>query len=315
MSKAGLHRVKGEGPLLRAADLFLLGLDVERGASDHTLDNYSRDLRDYLDFLSTEGVTEPDGVRRDHVRKFLHRREAQGLAARSRARVLSTLRGFHRHCCEAALAAADPTEGLAGPRLPRSLPRVLSIEEMGRLVRAPDPTTPLGARDRALLELLYACGLRATETCRLTLESLMESEGLLRVRGKGRKERLVPVGEVALRAVAAYRDGVRPALLKGRSRAELFVNARGGPLSRVGLWKILRKHASAVGLQAKVTPHAIRHSFATHLLMGGADLRAVQEMLGHADISTTEIYTHLDRDYLRQEHLLHHPRAHRVAGD
>jgi integrase/recombinase XerD len=305
----GLTAMSGEGPLLRAADLFLLGLDVERGASSHTLESYGRDLREYLGFLFAEKLTEPGQVDRRHLQKFLFERERQGLGARSRARLLSTLRGFHRHCCEAGLCASDPTEQLRGPRLPRSLPRVLRIEEIDALLSVPDPTTPLGQRDRALLELMYASGLRASETCGLAVEQALVGERLVRVRGKGDKERLVPMGEPAAHAITTYLAGARGRLVRHRSPRTLFVNARGGPLSRVGLWKILRGHAARCGLEGKVSPHTLRHTFATHLLLGGADLRVVQEMLGHADIRTTEIYTHLDRDHLRQEHLLHHPRS------
>lgn len=314
MNASGLTPLSGEGPLLRAADLFLLGLDVERGVSRNTLESYGRDLRDYLGFLIERDLREPGQVERRHLQEFLHLREGEGLGARSRARLLSTLRGFHRHCCEAGLSGTDPSDRMPGPKLPRSLPRVLKVEEVERLLGTPDVKTPLGLRDRALLELMYACGLRASETCGLPVESIVLQERLVRVRGKGDRERIVPVGEPAVAAVRRYLSEARPRLVKEKRPRELFVNGRGTSLSRVGLWKILRRHASRCGLDARVTPHTLRHSFATHLLVGGADLRVVQEMLGHADIRTTEIYTHLDRDYLRQEHLLHHPRARRREG-
>lgn len=297
--------------LFRATDAFLLGLDVERGASQNTLEAYSRDLRDYLEHLASSGVRSPQEVSREHVLEFLTQRERAGLSARSRARLLSTLRGYHRHCCEAGLCILDPTENLTGPRLPRSLPRSLRIEEVERLLEVPDLSTTLGQRDRALLELLYACGLRASEICNLILSGVDLGERQIRVRGKGDKDRLVPLGEPAADALRQYMEGGRTQILRTGSPDRVFLNARGGALSRVGLWKILKRHAAVVGLANRVTPHVLRHSFATHLLMGGADLRAVQELLGHADIRTTQIYTHLDRDYIREQHLLHHPRARR----
>jgi len=297
----------------RGADGFLLGLDVERGASRNTLDAYGRDLRDYLDYVTEQGLEHPRAVERHHVRGFLHRRERDGLGARSRARLLSTIRGFHRHCCESGLCPHDPTAELPGPRPPRKLPRVLSQEEVERILTAPAATREeLRQRDIAMLELLYGSGLRASELCALAVRSIDAENRTLRVVGKGDKERVVPVGDYAAEAVERYRGDGREVLLKGRAREELFLNARGGALSRVGLWKVLQRHATSCGLDGRVGPHTLRHSFATHLLHGGADLRAVQEMLGHSDIRTTEIYTHLDRDYLRQEHLLHHPRAHRA---
>ncbi len=299
--------------LSRAVDAFLLGLDVERGISANTLESYGRDLRDYLRHLARCGVRAPAEIGRAQVLDFLTRREREGLGAKSRARLLSTLRGFHRHCCEAGLSPVDPTDDLAGPRLPRTLPRSLSIEEVGRLLETPDPGTPLGLRDRAMLELLYGCGLRASELCGLTRDALDLEGAQLRVRGKGDKDRLVPMGEPARAALRRYLEEARATWPRAALSDRIFLNARGGPLSRVGLWKILRGHAAAAGLNERVTPHVLRHSFATHMLMGGADLRAVQELLGHADIRTTQIYTHLDRDFLREQHLLHHPRARRVG--
>jgi integrase/recombinase XerD len=298
-------------PLLRATDAFLLGLDVERGASGNTLESYARDLRDYLEHLSSRGVRAPEEVSRELVLEFLTLRERAGLGARSRARLLSTLRGYHRYCCESGLCALDPTQNMTGPRLPRSLPRSLRIEEVERLLAAPDASTPLGCRDRALLELLYACGLRASEICGLLLSGIDLPGRQVRVRGKGDKDRLVPLGLPAAEALQRWLDTARPPILRPNSPDRVFLNARGGSLSRVGLWKILKRHAGGVGLANRVTPHVLRHSFATHLLMGGADLRAVQELLGHADIRTTQIYTHLDRDFVREQHLLHHPRARR----
>lgn len=305
---------RGEGPevglsLQRAADGFLLGLDVERGASRNTLESYARDLRDYLDFLTRRGIRELGAVEPFHIRAFLHEREQAGHGPRSRARALSSLRGLHRHACESGLCREDASARFHGPRLPRSLPRALRPAEVERLLASVDPDHRLASRDRALLETLYACGLRASEICSLALTAFDERESILRVRGKGDKERWVPVGQAAVDALEVYRDGLRRELASRTAATGLFLNARGGNLSRVGLWKILKGVARRAGLADRVTPHVLRHSFATHLLQGGADLRVVQELLGHADVQTTQIYTHLDRDHLREQHRRFHPRA------
>ncbi|HEX9640332.1 MAG TPA: tyrosine recombinase [Candidatus Krumholzibacteria bacterium] len=312
MKPSQLQSFEAEQALLQAADGFLLALDIERGSSPHTLDAYARDLRGYLEFMSKRRVKHPAEIHRELLREYLAEPRVAGLAARSRGRLLSAIRGFHRHCCEAGLSTSDPTEHFRAAMPPRSIPQVLSIGEVERLLEAPAArNATLRQRDRAMLELLYGSGLRASELCVLPLRSVDLRERNVRVLGKGDKERQVPLGGESVAAVALYRDDAREILLKGRAREELFLNVRGGALSRVGLWKVLQRHAAACGLAGRVGPHTLRHSFATHLLYGGADLRAVQEMLGHSDIRTTEIYTHLDRDFLRQEHLLHHPRARR----
>ncbi len=299
--------------LALARDGFLLALDVEGAASTHTLESYARDLDRYYEHLLARGIEDIAAVGRSDVLAFVQAMADAGLGARSRARALSAVRGLHRHACEAGLAGADPSDDVPGPRLPRYLPRVLSVEEATRLIEAVDPAHRLASRDRALLEVLYGCGLRASEICGLEITALDEREGLLRVRGKGDKERQVPVGQPALEATLAWRDGLRRELLRGRSERALFLNVRGRPLGRMGLWKILRRVALRAGLSDRVSPHVLRHCFATHLLRGGADLRAVQELLGHADIRTTQVYTHLDRDVLRRLYLEHHPRA-RAGG-
>lgn len=308
-------RMKGSGAdeLLRVADGFLLAIDVERGASGRTLEAYGSDLRRYLDFLEQQGRANVGSIHRRDVLDFLESCEAEGLGARSRARVLSAVRGFHRWACEAGIAGDDPTDDLRGPRLPRSLPRALGPTDVQRLLGAVDPAHRLHDRDVAILELMYSCGLRASETCGLPVEAIDFGEAWIRVRGKGDKERIVPVGRPALRAVAAWRDGLRRELLGTRDQAALFLNARGGALSRMGLWKILRRISERCGLADRVSPHVLRHCFATHLLQGGADLRAVQELLGHADVRTTQIYTKLDRQQLVRLHQKCHPRA-RASG-
>ena len=295
--------------LAAARDGFLTGLQIERNSPENTIEAYARDLARYVDHLTRSGVDSLAAVRPRHVTDFLESLHQAGLAARSRARTLSAVRGLHRWACEAGLCGDDPSREVSGPRLPRGLPRALRPVEIDRLLGAIDAAHPLAPRDRALLELMYSCGLRASEVCALGVESLDAGEALLRVVGKGDKERQVPVGLPALSAVVDYRDGLRPRLVAGRVEGALFVNARGGRLSRMGLWKILRRWATPAGLADRVTPHVLRHCFATHLLQGGADLRAVQELLGHADIRTTQIYTRLEREHLIRLHRDHHPRS------
>jgi len=297
--------------LLRVFDSWKTGLTIERDASAHTIDAYDRDLQRYLEHLAERGVHRLADAKVADVVSWLESLDALGLAARSRARALSAVRGLHRWACEVGDAKVDPTREVGGPRLPRGLPRALSADDVERLLDGVDPAHALAERDRALFELMYSCGLRASEVLALRVESLDAGEALLRVVGKGDKERIVPVGGPALEAVEVYLEGLRPRLIAGKSEAALFVNARGGALSRMGLWKILRRTALRVGLADRVTPHVLRHCFATHLLQGGADLRAVQELLGHADIRTTQIYTHLEREQLVQLHRAHHPRSSR----
>lgn len=301
------------GDLLRVAEGFLLAVDVERGASPRTLEAYGGDLRRYLDWLEARGIEQVSRITRRDVLAFLQGCEEEGLGARSRARLLSSVRGFHRWAVEAGVAAEDPTDDLRGPRLPRSLPRALQPADIERLISGLDRDHRLWLRDRAILELMYSCGLRASETCTMPVEAVDFAEAWVRVRGKGDRERVVPVGRPALEAVRAWVRELRPSLVGAAARSELFVNARGGPLSRMGLWKILRRSAVRCGLEDRITPHVLRHCFATHLLQGGADLRAVQELLGHADVRTTQIYTKLDMRHLVDLYRGCHPRA-RAAG-
>lgn len=232
-----------------------------------------------------------------------------GLEPSTIRRQISALRTYFKFLGGEGVVARDPTERLDTPKGWRRLPTVLSVTEIERLLGAPDADTPLGIRDRALLELAYATGARVSELIALRLQDLLFEERVARLFGKGSKERLVPVGRRALGAAALYAREIRPGLDRGRSRGVLFVNARGGPLTRVGAWGIIKAAARRAGISKRVTPHTLRHSFATHLLEGGADLRAVQEMLGHADLATTQLYTHVDREYLRSVHRSYHPRA------
>ncbi len=288
--------------------LVLGALAVEQGASPHTLAAYRRDLLRCTAFLRALGVTSADAVTSSQLREHVYALKDAGLAGSSIRRAISALRTWFRILLAEGVVTHDPTERLVPPRTGRTLPAVLSVEDIGRLLAAPTHDDPLLFRDRAMLELGYGAGLRVSEWITLEVRHLLLAEGLVRVLGKGGKERLVPIGRSAIGAVAVYLRELRPTLDRGHGAGRLFLNARGRPLSRVGAWKILRKHVETAGITGDVSPHTLRHSFATHLLEGGADLRAVQEMLGHADIATTQIYTHLDRDYLRAVHRQFHPR-------
>ena len=292
-----------------ARERYLVHLVVERGLAHTTMDSYRRDLDSYLRFLDERGVALAKDVDRAEVQEFLALETEKGHAATTRSRRLSTVRGFHRFLALDGLTTDSPVEGMRSPRRAQKLPHVLSVLEMERLLDNPDAQTPLGQRDRAALELTYACGLRVSELCSLPVEALDQPARLLRVMGKGARERLVPVGSKALEAVQTYQSDGRFRLVRGRQVATLIVNARGGSLSRMGFWKILRGHAVEAGIDKPLSPHTLRHTFATHLLQGGADLRVVQELLGHADISTTQIYTRVDHQFLDEVYRTFHPRA------
>jgi integrase/recombinase XerD len=297
------------GPLERALERYLVLLSLERGLSPRTLESYARDLREFLEVCLRLDRARPRDLDQEVTAAFLGRLARRGLAPASRARAASALRGFYLHLMGEGLVSRALLDGLEVPRLRRPLPHPLAPEEVERLLARPEPDTPLGLRDRAMLEVAYGSGLRASELCGLELERILHRDGLLRVTGKGNRERLVPLGRPAQKALERYLSAGRPMLARGRSTPLVFLNFRGGGLTRMGFWKILRKHAVAAGLPDSVSPHTLRHSFATHLLEGGADLRVVQELLGHADISTTQIYTELDREYLLEVHRTFHPRA------
>jgi integrase/recombinase XerD len=282
---------------------------LERGASPNTVAAYRRDLRHLVDFLEGQGVDGPAGASAAVVREFVFRLKDLGLAPTSIRRHISAVRTYYRFLLAEGLVARDPTDRLTSPKKWRTLPSVLTVSEMERLLGAPHADDPLAWRDRALVEFGYATGARVSEVVGVQVKDVLFDEGLVRLFGKGRKERLVPIGRRALGAVALYHREVRARLEKGNGRGILFLNARGTPLSRVGAWGIIKKLTRSAGITKRVTPHTLRHTFATHLLEGGADLRAVQEMLGHADLSTTQIYTRVDRDYLRSVHRQFHPRA------
>jgi integrase/recombinase XerD len=286
-------------------------LAFERGLSPRTLDAYARDTTRLRGFLESRGIADPGAASPLDLREFSYHLKDDGLAATSIRRTLSATRTYYGFLLAEGLVENDPTEQLEPPRVWRRLPDVLGRPDIERLLTAPDPSDALYWRDVAMLEFAYASGVRVSELTGLRIRDLDLDEGFARVYGKGAKERLVPVGRKALGALETYLRETRPRLDRGRGGGEgaVFLNARGRSLSRMGVWKILRKHVERAGITRRVTPHTLRHSFATHLLEGGADLAAVQEMLGHADITTTQIYTHVDRDYLRDVHRRYHPRS------
>jgi integrase/recombinase XerD len=284
-------------------------LALEAGNSPHTVENYLRDARRLAEYGEGKGIRGPADVTAAQLREFVYFLKDLGLAATTIRRQISALRTYYKFLVGEGIVARDPSERIESPKRWRTLPTVLTVLDVERLLAAPNTDEPLAIRDRALLEFAYATGVRVSELVGLTLQDILFEEGIARVFGKGAKERLVPVGRRALGAVALYAREIRPTLDKGKGRGILFLNARGTPLSRVGAWGIIKGTARRAGITKRVTPHTLRHTFATHLLEGGADLRAVQEMLGHADLSTTQLYTHVDRDYLRSVHKSFHPRA------
>ncbi len=284
---------------------FLAYLELERGLSRNTLAAYRSDLLQLESFLK-ERETGLTTASHGDLAAYLDSRSA---APSTLQRKLACVRSFYRHLRREEVIAHDPTADLRGPRRSGKLPKVLSRTEVSRLLAAPKGTEPRALRDRALLELMYACGLRASEVIGLELTDVDEQDGVLRARGKGSKERLVPVGRHALAALRAYYARGRPALVGLRTESHVFVNARGGALTRQGLYKIVQRHAKGAGLAGRMGPHTLRHTFATHLLAGGCDLRSLQEMLGHADLSTTQMYTHLSAERLKETYFRAHPRA------
>jgi len=292
---------------------FLSYLELERGLSRNTLNAYRTDLLQYGEFLAAHEADALE-VRPADIAEFLADL-ATGTGRQSPCsastihRKAACLRSFYKHLRRDELIADDPTAVLTAPRRAKKLPQVLNYAEIQKLLASPRGDEPTALRDRALLEVMYACGLRASETIGLELADIDLRQGFLRARGKGSKERIVPLGRKAIAAISVYLRGGRAKLVGEGHEAKLFVNFRGGPLSRQGLYKIVQRHARAAGLDGKLSPHTLRHSFATHLLAGGCDLRAVQEMLGHADISTTQMYTHLSGEQLKEVYFQAHPRA------
>lgn len=281
---------------------------VERGLAPNSIVSYGRDLQKFATFLQCSKLSLQQ-VRHEHIRKFLETLYRQDLSARSAARHLAALRHFFQFLVKEGRLATDPAHEVEAPHISHSLPKYLNFKEVESLLIQPDVATPTGLRDRALLELLYATGMRVSELLSVRWEDFEPNMGIVRCVGKGNKERLIPIGKSALRAVELYLRNGRSSLAQQPGVPHLFLNQRGGPLSRVGFWKILKAYGRRAGIHASLSPHVVRHSFATHLLERGADLRSIQSMLGHSDISTTQIYTHVLKERLRQVYQTHHPRA------
>lgn len=294
--------------LAHALEEYLGYLAVERGSSENTIASYGRDLARYVAWLAERGVTDPEDVTRQLIEEHVGALVDVGLAPSSVERAVSAIKGLHRFMVADELCSAFPTADLPLPAKPARLPDVISVEAAARLLDQPFPRTPSGLRDRAILETLYGCGLRASELCGLDLRSVVLDEALLRVHGKGGKERVVPVMGTAAAALSAYLEQGRGELVGRRPTQAVFLNVRGGRLSRQSVHAIVERYGRVAGIEG-LHPHTLRHSYATHLLEGGADLRAVQELLGHANIATTQLYTHVDRSHIRRVYLAAHPRA------
>ena len=284
-------------------------LALEAGNSKHTVENYQRDITRLAEYATSRGCTTPQQLSAAQLRDFIYFLKDLGLAPTTIRRQISAIRTYFKFLVGEGIAARDPSERIESPKRWRTLPAVLSVAEIQKLLDAPNTNELLAQRDVALLEFAYATGVRVSELVAVKLQDISFHERTVRVFGKGAKERIVPFGKTAMGRISSYVHEVRPHLDRGKARGVVFLNARGTPLSRVGAWGIIKANARRAGLTKRVTPHTLRHTFATHLLEGGADLRAVQEMLGHADLSTTQIYTHVDRDYLRTVHRSYHPRG------
>lgn len=295
-------------------DAFIAFIRAERGLSGKTVDAYAADLGVYFEDLKRKGLTDVTRVKPEDVLGHMTTLNTRQLSRRSQARHLAAIRGFHRFLVAEKFVDKDPTEDLDTPRAARKLPIFLTLEEVEQLLAAPEENTPAGQRDKAMLELLYATGLRVSELVGLGVNDIQLSAGYLVARGKGAKERVVPVGTIAAQKVQAYLEGARPVLLGQHESRALFVTSRGDGFTRQGFWKLLKRYALKAGIRKPLSPHKLRHSFATHLVERGADLRAVQAMLGHADLATTQIYTHVNSARLRAVYDSAHPRGDDVKG-
>jgi integrase/recombinase XerD len=311
--------IERNNPLWELATEYLSHLQFERRLSNNTLYAYNLDLKKYTHFLFSElHLTSINSIKASHIENFVKDLNNAGTMdtksdlkkSSTIHRLFSTIRGFHQYLCQLRITENDPSELLVPPRLTRKIPTTLLVEEVDKIIQAVDLTKKYALRDQAILSLLYASGIRVTELVDLKLKNLMMDDGLIRVFGKGRKERIVPIGKIALSFLTLYLKELRPSnSRKGKSQGILFLNHRGGKLTRMSIWNILHENTLRAGITKKVSPHVLRHSFATHLLEGGADLRSVQEMLGHSDITTTQIYTNIDKIYLKEIHKEFHPRS------
>lgn len=289
---------------------YLAHIKLEKNLSQNTVSSYKIDINAFISFLKDSGIDDPSDISSDHIGSFFKTLKELGLLGSSSARYFSSLKGFFLYLLKNKYIVKNPIEKITAPRISKKLPGVLDVNEVEKILSSPDANYKLGLRDKAMLELFYACGTRVSELINIKVNDLFFEDEIIRVFGKGSKERLIPVGSSAVKWVGEYLKKSRPLLMKkSKSENNLFLNSRGSKLSRMGVWKIIDRYVKQAGIEKDVHPHTFRHSFATHLLEGGADLRAVQEMLGHADISTTQIYTHIDRDYIKQVHKQYHPRG------
>ena len=300
--------LKDWDPYIRGFKAFL---QLEKSLSANSVDAYLHDVAKLIQYFEVLGISiNPEKVQSDHLKGFLKWINELGMTSTSQSRIISGLKGFYKYLLLENIIQADPTELLESPKIGRKLPSTLSIPEINDLINAIDLSTPEGERNRTILETLYGCGLRVSELVNLRISNLFFNEGFIKVTGKGNKERLIPIGTVAMKQIRIYLSTVRIHIPVKKGHEDIvFLNRRGSRLSRVMIFTIIKQLAIKTGLKKQISPHTFRHSFATHLVEGGADLRAVQEMLGHESITTTEIYTHLDRDYLRSAIIQYHPRA------
>ncbi|WP_419790421.1 site-specific tyrosine recombinase XerD [Staphylococcus chromogenes] len=290
-------------------DEYLRFIQIEKGLSENTIAAYRRDLNHYLNYLAAQKISNLDFIDRQIVQQWFGVLHDEGRSTKSIARFTSTIRSFHQFALREKYAAKDPTVLIETPKYERKLPDVLSIDEIDLLLTTPETSKNNGYRDRTMLELLYASGIRVSELINIEVEDVNLLMGFVKVFGKGNKERIIPLGETVIELLKTYIENVRPQLLKKQVTHTLFLNMQGKPLTRQGIWKIIKQTGAKAGIQKRLTPHTLRHSFATHLLENGADLRAVQEMLGHSDISTTQLYTHVSKTQIRKMYQQYHPRA------
>ncbi|GGI31272.1 MULTISPECIES: site-specific tyrosine recombinase XerD [Staphylococcus] len=290
-------------------DEYLRFIQIEKGLSENTIAAYRRDLNHYLNYLAAQKISNLDFIDRQIVQQWFGVLHDEGRSTKSIARFTSTIRSFHQFALREKYAAKDPTVLIETPKYERKLPDVLSIDEIDLLLTTPETSKNNGYRDRTMLELLYATGIRVSELINIEVEDVNLLMGFVKVFGKGNKERIIPLGETVIELLKTYIENVRPQLLKKQVTHTLFLNMQGKPLTRQGIWKIIKQTGAKAGIQKRLTPHTLRHSFATHLLENGADLRAVQEMLGHSDISTTQLYTHVSKTQIRKMYQQYHPRA------
>ena len=289
---------------------YLSILKLEKNLSDNTVASYGNDINSFLQFVESRKIDDPSIIKQNHIADFFKSLKELGLSGRSAARYYSSIKGFFNYLFLSKYITENPIGKISSPKLAKNLPPVLSVREIDLILSKPDTDNKLGLRDKAVLELLYACGTRVSELINIKISDLFFDDEVIRVFGKGSKERIIPIGRSAIMWTNKYLKESRVLLMKKtKSENYLFLNNRGTKLSRMGVWKIVNRYVKEAGMEKEIHPHTFRHSFATHLLEGGADLRAVQEMLGHADISTTQIYTHIDRDYIKQVHKEFHPRG------